>query len=206
MLSKCCTQYISKFGESSSSHRTGKCHSSSQFPRVALKNVQITGQLHSYPMLIRLCSKSSKTGFSTTWTKNFQMFKLGLEKAEEPEIKLPTFAGWQRKQGNSRKTSTSVSLATLKPLAVWITTNWKILKETGIPDHPTCCLRNPHMGQETTVRTGHGTTAWFQIGKGERQSCILSLCLFNLRCRVHHEKRSTGRNTSWNQDCWEKYQ
>ena len=67
-----------------------------------------------------------------------------------------------------------------KPLTVWITTNWKILKEMGIPDHLTCLLRNWYAGQEATVRTGHGTTDWFQIGKGVRQGCILSPCLFNL--------------------------
>ena len=66
-----------------------------------------------------------------------------------------------------------------KPLSVWITINWKILKETGIPDHVTCLLRNRYAGQEITVRTGHGRTDWFQIGKGVRQGCILSPCLFN---------------------------
>ena len=65
-----------------------------------------------------------------------------------------------------------------KPLTVWITTNWKILKET--PDHLTCFLRNLYIGQEATVRTGHGTTDWFQVGKGLHQGYILSLCLFNL--------------------------
>ena len=84
------------------------------------------------------------------------------------------------KQENSRKTSITVYLTTLKPLTVWITTNWKILKEMGIPDHLTCLLRNLYAGQEATVRTGHGTTDWFQIGKGARQGCILSPCLFNL--------------------------
>ena len=67
-----------------------------------------------------------------------------------------------------------------KPLTVWITINWKILKEIGIPDHLTCLLRNMYAGQEATVRTGHGTTDWFQIGKGVHQGCILSPCLFNL--------------------------
>ena len=68
----------------------------------------------------------------------------------------------------------------LKPLTVWITTNWKILQEMGIPDHLTYFLRNLHAGQEATVRTGHGTTNWFQIGKGVCKGCILSPCLFNL--------------------------
>ena len=108
------------------------------------------------------------------------MFKLVLEKAEEPEIKLPTSAGSWKKQESSRKTSTSALLTMPMPLTVWITTNWKILKEMGIPDYLTCLLRNLYAGQEVTVRTGHGTTDWFQIGKRVRQGCILSLCLFNL--------------------------
>ena len=66
-----------------------------------------------------------------------------------------------------------------KPLTVWITINWKILKKIRITDHLTCFLRNLYTGQEATVRTGHGTTDWFQIGKGVRQGCILSPCLFN---------------------------
>ena len=89
------------------------------------------------------------------------MFKLDLEKAEEPEIKLPTSAGSSKKQENSRKKATSVLLNMLKPLTVWITTNWKILQETGIPDHLTCLVRNLYEGQEATVRMGHATTDWF---------------------------------------------
>ena len=111
---------------------------------------------------------------------NFQMFKLDLEKAEEPEIKLPTSVGSLKKQESSRKTSTCASLTMPKPLTVWITENCKILKEMGIPDHLTCLLRNLYSGQEATVRTRHGTTHWFQIGKGVHQDCILSPCLFNL--------------------------
>ena len=112
---------------------------------------------------------------------NFQMFKLDLEKAEEPEIKLPTSAGSWKKQESSRKTSISALLTMPKPLTVWSTSNlWKILKEMGIPDHLSCLLRHLYAGQEATVRTGHGTTDLFQIGKGVRQGCILSPCLFNL--------------------------
>ena len=102
------------------------------------------------------------------------MFKLDLEKSEEPEIKLPTSVGSQKKQESSRKTSTSGLLNTPKPLTVWIITDWKILKEMGIPDCLTCLLRNLYACQEATVITGHGTTDWFQIGKGVRQGCILS--------------------------------
>ena len=83
---------------------------------------------------------------------------------------------------------------------------WKILKETEIPDHLTCLLRNLYAGQEATVRTGHGTTDWFQIGKGVRQGCVLSSCLFNLYAEYIMRKRWAGRSTSWNQDCREKYQ
>ena len=108
-----------------------------------------------------------------------QMFKLVLEKAEEPEIKLPTFAGSLKKQESSRKTSISALLTMPKPLTVWITINWNILKEMGIPDHLTCLLRNLCASQEETARTGHGTTDWFQIGGGVHQGCILSPCLFN---------------------------
>ena len=109
------------------------------------------------------------------------MYKLVLEKAEEPEIKLPTSAGSWKKQESSRKTSISALLMMPKPLTVWITINlWKILKEMGIPDHLICLLRNLYAGQEATVRTGHETTDWIQIGKGVRQGSILSFCLFNL--------------------------
>ena len=110
----------------------------------------------------------------------FQMFKLALEKAEETEIKLPTSAGSSKKQESFRKTSISALLTMPKLLTVWITKNWEILKEMGILDHLTCLLRNLYAGQEATVRTGHGTTDWFQIGKGVRQGCILSPCLLNL--------------------------
>ena len=108
------------------------------------------------------------------------MFRLVLEKAEEPEIKLPTSTGSSKKQKSSRKSF--AFLTTPKPLTVWITTNWKILKEMGIPDHFTCLLRNLYAGQEATGRTGHGTTGWtdwFVIGKGVHRGCILSPYLFN---------------------------
>ena len=109
MLWKYCTQYISKFGKLSSGHRTGKGQFSFQSQRKAMtKNVQTTAQLHSSHMLVKYCSKFSKPDFSNMWTVSFQMFKLVLEKAEEPEIKLPTSAGSSKKQESSRKTCISV--------------------------------------------------------------------------------------------------
>ena len=108
------------------------------------------------------------------------MFKLVLEKAEEPEIKLPTSAGSSKKQESSRKTSISAFFDYAKAFdCVDHNKLRKILKELGIPDHLTCLLRNLYAGQEATVRTGHGTTDCVQIGKGVRQCCILSPCLFN---------------------------
>ena len=120
----------------------------------------------------------------------YQMFKLDLEKAEEPEIKLPRPIRSLKKQESSRKTSISALLTTPKPLTVWITTDWKILKEMGIPDHLICLLRNLYAGQAATVRTGHRTTDWFQIGKGACQGCILSPCLFNFY--AEYIMRNTG--------------
>ena len=106
------------------------------------------------------------------------MCKVGLEKTEEPEIKLRKFIGSQIKQGNSKKTSTSVSLITLKPLTV---DHNKLEKsEMGVPEHLTCFLRNLYVGQEVTVRTRHEATNWFKIGERVRQDCILSPYLFNL--------------------------
>ena len=105
---------------------------------------------------------------------NCQMFKLVLEKVEEPEIKLPTSIGSSKKQESSRKTSISALLTMPKPLTMWITTNCgKFLKRWEIPDHLTSLLQNLYAGQEATIRTGHGTTDWFQIGKGVRQGWIL---------------------------------
>ena len=107
------------------------------------------------------------------------MFKLLLEKAEEPEIKLPISAGSWKKQESSRKTSIFALLNMSKPLSVDHNKLWKILKEMGTPDHLTYFLRNLYADQEATVRSRHGTTDWFQIGKGVCQGCILSPCLFN---------------------------
>ena len=108
------------------------------------------------------------------------MFKLVLEKAEEPEIKLPTSTGSSKKQESSRKNIYFCFIDYAKTFdCVDSNKLWKILEKVGIPDHLTCLLRNLYAGQEATVRTGHGTTDWFQIRKGVCQACILSPCLFN---------------------------
>ena len=116
----------------------------------------------------------------------FQMFKLDLEKAEEPEIKLPTSVGSPKKQENSRKTSTSALLTMPKPLIVWITTTC----ENSSKDHLSCLLRNLYAGQEATDQTRHGTTDLFQIRKKVCQGCILSPRLFNLY--AEHIMRNAG--------------
>ena len=109
------------------------------------------------------------------------MFKLVLEKAEEPEIKLPTSVGSSKTAREFQKTIYFCFIDYAKAFdCVDHNKLWKILKEMGIPVHLICLLRNLYAGQEETVRTGHGTTDWFQIGKGVRQGCILSPCLFNL--------------------------
>ena len=127
------------------------------------------------------------------------MYKLDLEKAEEPERKLPVSAGSQREQENSRKKKkiTSTSFTMLNSLIVWITTNlWKILKETGVLNNFNCLLRSLlrklYAGQEASVRTRHGTTDWFKIGKGVCQGCTFLPNLFNFYAEYITQKCQAG--------------
>ena len=129
------------------------------------------------------------------------MFKLVLEKAEEPEIKLPTSAGSSKKQESSRK---NIYFCFINYAKAYDCVDHKILKEMGIPDHLTCLLRNLCAGQEATVRTGHGTTDWFQIRKGVRHGCILSPYLFNLYAEFI--MRNAGLDEAQARDFQEKYQ
>ena len=134
------------------------------------------------------------------------MFKLILDKAEEPEIKLPTSAGSSKKR-DFQKNIYFCFIDYAKAFH-WVDHNklWKILKEMRIPDHLTCLLRHLYEGQEATVRTGYGKTDWFQIGKGVHQGCILSPCLFNLYAEyimlnvrlneAHAGIKIAGRNTN----------
>ena len=116
------------------------------------------------------------------------MFKLALEKAEEPEIKLPTPIGSSKKARKFQKNIYFCFIDYAKSFDyVHHNKLWKILQEMGIADHLTCLLRNLYAGQEATVRTGHGTTDRFQIGKGVHQGCIFSPCLFNLYADISCE-------------------
>ena len=125
------------------------------------------------------------------------MFNLDLEKAEEPEIKLPTSAGSQKKRVPEKHLLLCYWLH--QSLCDYVDHNklWKILKEMGIPDHLTCLLRNLYEGQEATVRTGCGTMDWFQMGKVVRQGCILSPCLFNLY--AEYIMQNAGLDEAWHQ-------
>ena len=130
-------------------------------------------------MLVKLCLKSCMLDFSIMRTKNFQMSKLGLEKEEEAEIKLPTFAGSWRKLGNSRKNIYLCFIDYTKDSDCVVHNKlWRALKEMGIPDHLTCLLRNLHVGPEATVITLYGTTDWLRIEKGVPQGiCCHPVCL-----------------------------
>ena len=160
-----------------------------------LKNVQTATQLHSFHMLARLCSKSFKLDFNCTWTKNFQMFKLVLGKAEESEIKLPTSVRSWKKAREFQKNIYFCFIDYAKALdCVNHNKLWKILKEMGIPDHLTCLLKNLYAAQEATVRPGHGTTDWFQIGKSyvKAVSCHPAYVAYML-------------STSWETLGWKKH-
>ena len=108
------------------------------------------------------------------------MYKLDLEKAEEAEIKLPTYSGAKKKQGNPQNIYFCFIDYTKGFASMDYNQLWNIFKEMGISDHLTCLLGNQYARQEATLRTGHGTTDWFQIGKGVHQGCILLPCLFNI--------------------------
>ena len=112
------------------------------------------------------------------WDKEAtQMSKLDFKKAEEPGIKLPTSIGSFKNQESSRKTFNFALLTIPKPLTVYHNKLWKILQEMGIPDSLTCLLRYLHAHQEATIRTGHGTTDWFQIWKGVLQDLYIAILL-----------------------------
>ena len=159
-------------------------HSNQPQRKAMPKNVQTTTQLHSSHMLAKQCSKFSKPGFNSMWTVNFQMFKLDLEKAEEPEIKLQI-----KKEREFQKSIDFCFIDYTKAFDFWIITIYgKFFKrwefQTTLPVSWEICMlvktqqleldmvRNLYAGQDTTARVGHGTKDWFQTGKGEHQGCI----------------------------------
>ena len=145
------------------------------------KNEPTTAQFHSSHTLAKKCSNFSKPGFNNSWTVNFQMFKQDLQKAEEPRDQIANIRWIIKKAREFQKNIYFCFIDSAKAFdCVDHNKLWKLLKEMGIPDYLTCLLRNLYAGQEATVRTGHGTTDWFQIRKGVRQGSILSPWLFNL--------------------------
>ena len=166
MLLKCCTHYVSKFRKLSSGHRTGKGQFSFQSQRRAMpKNVQTTGQLCSFHMLIRLCSKSFKLGFSSMWTENFRCTSWVLNRQRNWRSNCQHMLDHGGSKGVLEKHLLLLHWLCYK---LWVYHNklWKILKRDGSTRHLTCLLRKLYSGQEATIRTGHGTMEWFKIGKG----------------------------------------
>ena len=199
MLWKCCTQYASKFGKLRSFHRTGKGQFSFQSQRKAM-----TKSLISYASKVML--KFSKPGFNSTWTVNFQMFKLDLEKAEEPEIKLPTSAGSSKKQESSRKTSTSALFTMPKPLTVWIITNCgKFLKRKEFqniwPASWEICMQVKKQQLELDMEQNIGSKS----GKEYVTAVYYHPAYLTYMQSTLWETLGWMKH-SWNQDCWEKYQ
>ena len=178
MLWKCCTQYASTFGKPSSGHRTGKGQFSFQSQRKAMpKNAQTTTQLLSSHMLVML--KILQARLQQYMNRELPDVWAGFRKGRGTRDQIANMC-WIIEKAREFQKNIYFCFIDYTKAFVWITTNQKILKEMGIPDHLTCLLRNLYAGQEATVRTRHWTMNWFQIGKGVHQSCLLSPCLFNL--------------------------
>ena len=207
MLWKCCTQYASKFGKLISGHRTGKGQFSFQSQRETMpKNVQTTTQLHSSHMPSKVMLKILQTRLQQYVNNELPDVQAGFRKGRGTRGQIANIYQFIKRAREFQKNIYFCFIGYAKAFdCVDHKKLWKILKQMWIPDHLTCLLRNLYAGQEATVRNGHGTTDWFQIGKGVHQGCILSPCLFNLHAEYivkYQAKWSTG----WNQDFWEKYQ
>ena len=206
MLWKCCTQYASKFGKPSSGHRTGKGQFSSQSQRKAMpKNVQTTAQLHSSHTLARNAqnSPSQASTVCELWNSRCSSNIYKRQRNQRSNCQHP-LDHWKSKRVPENHLL----------LLYWLHQNLdcvdhsklcKLLKEMGIPDDLTRLLRNLYASQEATVRTGHGTTDWFQIGKVVHHGFILSPAYLTFMQSTSC-KMPAGWSTSWNQDCWNKYQ
>ena len=161
------------------------------------KNAQTTAQLHSFYMWY---SKFFKPCVNTTWTENFQMFKLNLEKAKEPEIKLPTFIGSHKRQGNSRETSSSASLIMVKPLTVWITTNWKILKEVEYQ------ITSPVSWEVSMQVKKQQLELDMELQTGSKSGKEYVKAVYCHPAYLTYMQSTSWTTLGWNQDCWGKYQ
>ena len=168
------------------------------------KNAQTTTQLHSSHMLVML--KILQARLQQYVNRELPDVQAGFRKGRGTRDQIANIR-WIIKKG--REFQNNIYFCFIDYAKAFHCVDhsklWKILKEMGIPDHLTCLFRNLNAGREATVRTGHGTTDWFQIEKSPSRLYIVTL-LIQLKCRVHHEKRWAGRSTSWNEDCQEKYQ
>ena len=180
MLWKCCTQYASEFGKLSSGHRTGKGQFSFQSQRKAMPNVQTTAQLHS-SHTSKVMLKILQARLQQYVNRKFPDVQAGFRKGGGTRAQIGNSHWIIEKARQFQKNIYFCFIDYAKTIdRVDHNKLWKILKDMGIPDHFTCLLRNLYAGQEATVKTGHGTTDWFQIGKGVRQDCIFLPYLFNL--------------------------
>ena len=185
MLWKCCTQYASKFWKLSSGHRTGKGQFSFQSQRKAMPKNGNAKECSNY-RTIALISHASKVMLKILQARLQQYVNCelpvqdGFRKGRGTRDQIANIRWIIKKAREFQKNIYFCFIDYAKALDCVDHNNlWKILKEMGIPDHLTCLLRNLYVSQEATVRTGHGTTDWFQIGKGVCQGCIMSPCLFN---------------------------
>ena len=199
MLWKCCTQYVSKFGKLSHGHRTGKGQFSFQSPRKADRTIALI--LHASKTMLKILQPRLQQYVNSELSD----VQAGFRKGRGTRDQITNILWIIKKAREFQKNIYFCFIDYAKAFdCVDHNKLWKILKEMGIPDHLTSLLRNLYAGQEATVRTGHGTTDWFQTGKGVHQGYILSPCSFNLH--VEYIIQNAGLDeTSWNQDCWEKY-
>ena len=179
MLLRCCTQYSHKLGKLNSGHQTGKGQFSCQSQRRAMpKNAQPTAQLHSISHTSKVMLKILPARLQQYVNQELPDVQAELGKGTRTRDQIANIC-WIIKTSKEFQKNIYFCFIDYAKAFDCVDHNklWKILKEMGIPDHLTCLLRNLYAGQETTVRTGRGTTDWFQIGKGVRQGCILSPCL-----------------------------
>ena len=176
MLWKCCTQYASKFGKLSIGHRTGKGQFSSQSQREAMNYCTIALISHASKVMLKILQARLQRYVNC----ELPDVQAGFRKGRGRRHQIANIHRTIKKARGFQKNICFYPIDYTKTFdCVDHNKLWEILQEMAIPDHLTCLFRNLYAGQEATVRTGHGTTDWFQIGKGVPQGCILLPCLFN---------------------------